>query len=526
MSEEYSVHPNYLALVNPIKGDSPVGAYPCKHKDYEKVADQLKKIGTLYHDHIQWHDVEKQSLYLLEHECKDIVLFTGFILAQLNDQENSPLFLILTIIDGFIGAWGDIAHPSIETVKGQRLWSNRLGQIGRRLKQIVDKRFFTDSEKVHLDLCEKLLETLQQHENINASELVPSLRNLQDKLKALAEPISASPESATTRISRTTALENQPLAINNAAMTTGYELDSKEIRSHCQDLIRHQSSINAYNPIVYRLRRYMIWGNIDSLPDANEEGKTELFAPPTDLRSDYQQQLNKHIDDVYWQRLETSLENSPYWISGHHLSYQYALKLNQPLIAEAIREETRSFVNDFADISKLSFADKGTTVCFLDKACQEWLHKTDDKVIEDQDDKAKEEDGTHQEAEPQWIIDSPLPEALSEAVQTALKEENLKSALQRLEKYLQQTLEPRSQFYAQLVQAEVYEKADLHTLAHQHYQQLWQQLQTHHDLLEQWEPRLLHHLKVKQRQQGEVSSQWIELPSSMKVEGGKKESEG
>ena len=64
-----------------------------------------------------------------------------------------------------------------------------------------------------------------------------------------------------------------------------------------------------------------------------------------------------------------------------------------------------------------------------------------------------------------------------------------------------------------IVQAELYEKSSLNTLAQQYYQQLWQQLQPHKDLLEKWEPQLLKHLQIKQAQGELLRSEWILLPT-------------
>lgn len=501
INNEYTVHPLYIALLKPIKGENPAGLMPCQHKDYEAVASELNKIGTLYHEDIQWHQVEKKALYLLEYECKDIMLFTGFILSQLSAQENSPLFLILTLINGFMQTWREQAHPSIKSVKGQRHWSNRLNQIARYLKSPMQKRFFSQNDKMHLGLCQTLIKTLKQDENINPSELIANVRRLQEKLTKLAD-LTSTPYSSSNSLT------------NPTHSTTGYVLEAKKLRNYCQDLIRHQSTIDAYHPMVYRLRRYMLWNSIDALPDADETGKTVLFAPPTDLRNEYQQQLNKVLEITDWQRLEASLENSPYWLSGHHLSYQYALKLNQPHIAQAIREETRAFAQRFNTITSLRFADKGASVCFIDAACEAWLNSdtTAETSKNQQQSDNKADKASDTPTTMVWIIDSPLPASLADAVQAALHTENLARALALIEHYLQQNLEPRSHFYAQLVQAELYEQSQLTTMAQFHYQQLWLQLQTQHQGLAAWEPQLLHHLQRKCRQWQPLESEVIQLP--------------
>jgi hypothetical protein len=41
--------------------------------------------------------------------------------------------------------------------------------------------------------------------------------------------------------------------------------------------------------------------------------------------------------------LERTLETSPYWLSGHYLSYQYAKYLSQADIADAIASEASRF---------------------------------------------------------------------------------------------------------------------------------------------------------------------------------------
>ena len=61
------------------------------------------------------------------------------------------------------------------------------------------------------------------------------------------------------------------------------------------------------------------------------------------MTADYQARLAS-ADMALWQQVEKSLLLAPYWLDGHYLSAQTALRLGYTDVAEAIRDEVTRFL--------------------------------------------------------------------------------------------------------------------------------------------------------------------------------------
>lgn len=97
------------------------------------------------------------------------------------------------------------------------------------------------------------------------------------------------------------------------------------------------------SPQGYRLRRHALWQNITSTPQAESDGRTPLAAVSADMVADYHAQLGS-ADMALWQQVEKSVLLAPYWLDGHCLSAQTALRLGYKQVADAIRDEVIRFL--------------------------------------------------------------------------------------------------------------------------------------------------------------------------------------
>lgn len=108
------------------------------------------------------------------------------------------------------------------------------------------------------------------------------------------------------------------------------------------------------SPLGYRLRRHALWQTITSTPQAESDGRTPLAAFPVDMMDDYLARLN-NADMALWQQVEKSLLLAPYWLDGHYLSAQTALRLGYIQVADAIRDEVTSFLARLPALINLLF---------------------------------------------------------------------------------------------------------------------------------------------------------------------------
>ncbi|GHK35208.1 hypothetical protein ECZU06_23330 [Escherichia coli] len=71
-----------------------------------------------------------------------------------------------------------------------------------------------------------------------------------------------------------------------------------------------------------------------------------------------------------WQQVEKSLLLAPYWLDGHYLSAQTALRLGYKQVADAIRDEVTGFLARLPALINLLFNDRTP---FVSEQTKQWL---------------------------------------------------------------------------------------------------------------------------------------------------------
>ncbi len=94
-----------------------------------------------------------------------------------------------------------------------------------------------------------------------------------------------------------------------------------------------------------------------------------MTAVPNDRVSDYKEAL-KHPDLSLLQKIEKTLENSPFWIEGNYLASACAKALGYEAVSEAIRQLTTDFVSQFADFPQAKFSNG---YAFVPESLYDWL---------------------------------------------------------------------------------------------------------------------------------------------------------
>ena len=114
------------------------------------------------------------------------------------------------------------------------------------------------------------------------------------------------------------------------------------------------------SPQGYRLRRHALWQNITSTPQAESDGRTPLAAVSADMVADYHAQLGS-ADMALWQQVEKSVLLAPYWLDGHCLSAQTALRLGYKQVADAIRDEVIRFLERLPGLPEMKVEVRSLT---------------------------------------------------------------------------------------------------------------------------------------------------------------------
>ena len=87
------------------------------------------------------------------------------------------------------------------------------------------------------------------------------------------------------------------------------------------------------------------------------------------MMDDYLARLN-NADMALWQQVEKSLLLAPYWLDGHYLSAQTALRLGYKQVADAIRDEVTDFLARLPALINLLFNDRTP---FVSEQTKQWL---------------------------------------------------------------------------------------------------------------------------------------------------------
>lgn len=198
------------------------------------------------------------------------------------------------------------------------------------------------------------------------------------------------------------------------------------------------------SPQGYRLRRHALWQNITSTPQAESDGRTPLAAVSADMVADYHAQLGS-ADMALWQQVEKSVLLAPYWLDGHCLSAQTALRLGYKQVADAIRDEVIRFLERLPQLTGLLFNDHTP---FISEQTKQWLAASPDAKV------------------------APVAQIgeESKAARACFAERGLEAALRYLDMLPEG--DPRDQFHRQYLAAQLTEEAGLVQLAQQQYQQL------------------------------------------------------
>ncbi|SBR51664.1 type VI secretion system protein TssA [Halomonas sp. HL-93] len=467
-----------LAPLDVNDAGHPVGEPLEDTNDYLALDEEMMKIGSLQHAHVDWDTAEMLAVRMLSEKGKDLKVL-GHLVHCLQHGGNGVRFaLSLRLLARSVGQpWWSQAYPFAGS-KGAKLRARLFQQFIQRSVKLVSAVDFHNAED-EFDACQASLDELQQQAAANA---LPEKTLDELGRQLLAQRPAASPSvdektppenSAADRTNATPSTTTTSTATSAKApelrMEAGNERSNRQSLLKMADFLVEQSP---GEPLAYRLRRFAIWGAIQALPNAKESGKTELAPVSADRIADYREALARGGDHDLWERIENSLTLSPYWLEGHRLSAGLAKQLGHSRCAEAIREETQRFVERLSGIDALAF---NNGVAFVDDETKRWLFSNTQGT------------GAAGGGGDAWQA------GLDEA-RDAMAEGDVGAALKVLDQGLSGARSPRDSAYWRLASADLLHEAGLESLAQHHYRTLHQTVTAL--ALEQWEPTLVSRLEI------------------------------
>ncbi len=430
-----------------------------ENPQWEYIDGEIVKLGSLNHAQLDVPELQRQGLQLLASESKDFRL-VSHLLRTLQHAGN-PL-LALSVLTQYVTHYWAVAWP--QNAANKKRFAD---QILKRFESGMGGFAATSTPEQRDALLGELAKLAQCWQACGMPELASATDDLFAQYQRAfrdSSPVAAPPALPTVGA---TIPEVVPVTAAPAPVVNIDSHDDKTWRDTLLKVAVILCERQPDSPQGYRLRRYALWQNITSAPQAENDGRTPLAAISADMVADYQARLAR-ADTTLWQQVEQSLLLAPYWLDGHHLSAQIAQQLGHADVAQAVRDEVRRFVARLPALASLLFNDRSP---FISDTTRQWLADEPQK--------------------PAAV--AVATDDMTQQVWQCWQEQGLEAALALAEKYPGDT--PRAQFYRQYLTAQLLEAAGMTQLAQYHYRMLFKA--GLHTMLSDWEPALLEQLETK-----------------------------
>ncbi|EEC9929939.1 type VI secretion system protein TssA [Escherichia coli] len=442
-------------LASTLKDDNP---------DWEYIDGEIVKLGSLAHAQLDIPELQRRGLQLLASESKDFRLLAH--LLRTLQHAGDPL-LALHLLTLYVEHYWTVAAPQNMAHK-KRFASQIIKRFETGIEGFSQNAATTQRDTLLGELA-KLAQCWQSHN-------VPELAQATDDLFALyqrtfnrAAPAPV-PTPAASGSSPQTTVTSESGVTQPSAPAPQIAIDSHDDKAWRDTLLKVAAILcerQPDSPQGYRLRRHALWQSITSTPQAESDGRTPLAAVSADMVADYQSRLAS-ADMALWQQVEKSVLLAPYWLDGHCLSAQTALRLGYKQVADTIRDEVIRFLERLPQLTGLLFNDRTP---FLSEQTKQWLAASPDGKV------------------------APVAQIgeESQAARACFAGQGLEAALRYLDMLPEG--DPRDQFHRQYLAAQLTEEAGLIQLAQQQYRMLL--MIGSQMMVSDWEPSLLTQLEQK-----------------------------
>lgn len=468
-------------LVNPIEGENAVGLRIIDDPLLDFIDSQMIKVGSLSHADVRWNEVESCVVNLLSTKTKDIKLLA--VLLQCLQHQPTPERFILSIavLVDFMSAYWEACHP----VAGERGVLPRkkfFNQICTRTSSAIEKldgSLFNAELKVMLEALVTELEHQASHYRLPLDLVNDISAKVNRQLNQSLSNTGGNAAEQQTKLNsdiHQNRCGNLPLPSLSVTQMPKLDIDGSNDRAIRTSLLKVSDFLSDIGGngigLSIRLRRFAVWFSINSLPDSNQQGETQLMPVSSERVSEYEDQLSRGCDLALWRKVEQSLTLSPYWLDGHYLSYRIAKQLGENEWALAIYEELSRFLARLPQLETMSFKGR---IPFISEPVRQWLQDNN------------------------TVINSNTVTSVSswndkraEALELA-QDGGLPVALAMLNDGLAQSTEPRDAFYWRLLSADMMKSQHFEAIATEQYKTLYHQAKKMS--VSDWEPSLLERLE-------------------------------
>lgn len=377
-------------LLKPINESSPAGEDAKYEFCYELMEFEIKKFGSLFGETVDWKAVETNGTEVLTSHSKDLKAICYLTRAWIEREGFNGFETGLSLFSQSLTLFSDSLYPHRKRARdGAVEWF--ISQLESVLPKLDSQQLSWDQASSCLTLITEIDEKYQ--ESFSDSDVAffavrSAVNAIMDRLPQAGmnetasvthqenEQVDLAQESIEATASVVTAQTIAPVQRKAEPVRQEVDIDtdfsspsaSKKTLKKIAEFMLH-SNIGA--SLAYRLHRYSTWCDVDELPPHDNDKKTPIsLAVSQDQLSEYKEKAKHETDPEVIKRLEKTLTDAPFWLSGHHLMYQMLMNLNHESAAEAVKQETALFIQELNGVEALTFAN---SVPFADEATLKWL---------------------------------------------------------------------------------------------------------------------------------------------------------
>ncbi|MGL6259083.1 type VI secretion system domain-containing protein [Vibrio sp. WXL210] len=427
---------NIELYTQPISAEAPAGIDAQYETCFELMEAEVKKFGSLFGETVNWQVVAENAQELLAEHSKDLKALCYLTRAWYEIHQLPGLNAALKVFIASLECAGSEVFPSRPRRRdGAVEWLNKhselmlsgveftwndkpeLEQAALHASQLCDLYFeLFDRAEVSLvgtrnAIQDKLqfvelncapsqsepVATVEETPQSQQTEAVESPVNQQVSEKSIGqseptpepkvpvqveEPVTVPATEAKSEKTQEVktpkvAVETSPQA-DSLQSTPSFEpktiADLDELVRQLTNGARSMLAADPSNLTVYAVNRFVTWSGIDALPGHNSDKVTELRLPIAEaLLDEITQSISSNSADlVLIQRVENSLVNAPFWLTGQYLLSQLLNNAGFNAAAQVVKLATQQFVERMPGISELYFADNQA---YCDESTLQWVNE-------------------------------------------------------------------------------------------------------------------------------------------------------
>lgn len=382
------------SLLAPISDASPCGDDARYEFSYEMMESEVKKFGSLFGETVDWNIVKTNAVEVLSHHSKDLKALCYLVRALVEEANVDGLEQGLTLLARSIESFGTGLYPSRKRGRdGAVEWLNH--QI--KLSQPTLEQEALSWEQ--LSRCNDLTEEVQRHYDNVFSDSEADFYEIRTSINALMQragsdvapqtaPVAEAPavtpvDSEPERAPETAPVKTAPVAaptpppVKPQRKEVDVDTDFSSPTASKRTLKKVAETMLAAEPtapLSYRIHRHLTWMDIDELPDHQNNVTPLSLAVSSDQQSEYRDKAKQESDIDTVKRLERTLTDAPFWLTGHYMVFQMLDNLELHEAAQAVKQETQKFAKSLPGLEALSFKN---SVPFADEATLGWLSTSD-----------------------------------------------------------------------------------------------------------------------------------------------------